>query len=242
MSAQNTVLDYAQLAQTFWRDGYLVVDNFFSVQLMDEYDRLILEHFGFTPEFCHTDEFLSTTGVEVVPWFPQREGIKAFDKVSDDQRLQALTQAILGADWYQQYSMVMFSKQGTKGQAWHQDCPPEDERLFNMNRLIYTMDITESGTGGQTLVMPGSHRKGLIPSTNQPFPDDYKVILSPKKGSLVLLHGHCWHSVLPVTGKYRVSTNYRVAPKGTPEDITDIGIYRNIKYQFSTERIIEHRE
>lgn len=236
-----TTLDYKALAHQFWQDGYLVIENFFSDALMNEYDELILEHFGFTPDFWHTDEFLNMTGVEVVPWFPQREGIKAFDQVSDDERLNKLTEAILGQGWYQQYSMVMFSKEGTKGQAWHQDCPPENPEQFNMNRLIYTMDITETGTGGQTLVMPGSHKMGLLPATHEDFPDERKVVLSPKKGSLVLLHGHCWHSVLPVTGKYRVSTNYRVAPKGTPENITDIGIYRNIRYQFSTERILEQR-
>lgn len=236
-----TTLDYTALAKQFWQNGYLVIESFFSEALMDEYDKLILEHFGFTPDFWHTDEFLNTTGVEVVPWFPQREGVKAFDQVSDDERLNKLTEAILGQDWYQQYSMVMFSKEGTKGQAWHQDCPPDDPEQFNMNRLIYTMDITETGTGGQTLVMPGSHKMGLLPASHEAFPDEKKVVLSPKKGSLVLLHGHCWHSVLPVTGKYRVSTNYRVAPKGTPENITDIGIYRNIRYQFSTERILEQR-
>ena len=237
-----TTYNYKALAEQFWRDGYLVIEEFFDETLMNEYDEMILSHFGLKPDFWHTEEFLSTTGVEVVPWFPQREGITAFDKISNDERLQSLTQEILDDGWYEQYSMVMFSKQGTKGQAWHQDCPPENAKHFNMNRLVYTMDITQDGTGGQTLVMPGSHKMGLLPSLSEAFPEEDKVILSPKKGSLVLLHGHCWHSVLPVTGKYRVSTNYRVAPKGTPENITDIGIYRNILYQFSTERIIEQRD
>ena len=238
----NNSLDYQVLAKQFWRDGYIVLEDFFSPELMEQYDELILEHFGYQPDFWHTEEFLTTTGVEVVPWFPQREGCKPFDTVAQDPRFNALTQAILNDGWYEQYSMVMFSKQGTVGQAWHQDCPPEDKRFFNMNRLVYTMDVDKETTGGQTLIVPGSHLKGLIPAENEPFPDEDKVILSPKKGSVVFLHGHCWHSVLPVTGKYRVSTNYRCAPKGTPEDITDIGIYRNIRYQFSTESVIEKRD
>lgn len=236
-----TELNYADLANTFWRQGYLVIEGFFSDSLMDAYNEKILNHFGMTPEFAHSDEFIQKTGAEVVPWFPQREGVVEFDIVSKDERFIKLTEAILKAGWYEQYSMVMFSKQGTKGQSWHQDCPPENPEHFNMNRLIYTMDITEEKTGGQTLVMPGSHLKGLIPSTNEPFEEDKKVVLSPKKGSLVFLHGHCWHGVLPVTGDYRVSTNYRCAPKGTPENITDIGIYRNIRYQFSTEQVLEER-
>ncbi|MFD2167008.1 phytanoyl-CoA dioxygenase family protein [Thalassotalea euphylliae] len=235
-------LDYDALAKQFWRDGYIVIENFFDDALMEQYDQLILDQFGYSPEFWHTDEFLETTGVEVVPWFPQREGCLAFNTVSEDERFKALTQAILDDGWYEQYSMVMFSKQGTKGQAWHQDCPPDNSHFFNMNRLVYTMDVTEKGTGGQTLVMPGSHLKGMLPSLSESFPEQDKVVLSPKKGSIVFLHGHCWHSVLPVTGKYRVSTNYRCAPQGTPENITDIGIYRNIRYQFSTESIVEERD
>lgn len=237
----NQDLDYTALAQQFWRDGYLVIEDFFDDNLMDRYNIQILNHFGLRPEFEHTDEFLQRAQVEVTPWFPQREGNKDFDIVSQDPRFRALTQAILKDDWYEQYSMVMFSKQGTKGQSWHQDCPPDDARFFNMNRLVYTMDIDPNLTGGQTLIMPGSHLKGLIPSPSEEFPEQDKVVLTPKKGSIVFLHGHCWHSVTPVTGKYRVSTNYRCAPKDTPENITDIGIYRNIKYQFSTSEVIEER-
>ena len=47
--------------------------------------------------------------------------------------------------------MVMFSKQGSKGQSWHQDCPPEDTSRFNLNRLVYSMDI-DASIGGETLV------------------------------------------------------------------------------------------
>lgn len=237
----NTSFDYKALAEQFWRDGYLVIENFFDEDLMNNYNQLILDHFGMQPDFAHTEEFLEKAAVEVVPWFPQREGFEAFNIVADDQRFKALTQAILDNDWYEQYSMVMFSKQGTKGQAWHQDCPPDDKRFFNMNRLIYTMDISANTTGGQTLVMPGSHLQGLLPSLSEPFDESKQVVLSPKKGSIVFLHGHCYHSVLPVTGEYRVSTNYRCAPKDTPEHITDVGIYRNIIYQFSTSSVIEER-
>jgi ectoine hydroxylase len=53
--------------------------------------------------------------------------------------------------------MTMFSKKGTKGQAWHQDCPPDDNQKFNLNRLVYTMDIDDQ-VGQKVLVMPDSHR------------------------------------------------------------------------------------
>ncbi|MGJ8693488.1 MAG: phytanoyl-CoA dioxygenase family protein [Thalassotalea sp.] len=233
--------DIKHYADKFWRDGYIVIEDFFEQPLMDLYHQKIIDHFGLDPKFQHTDEFITKSAVEVIPWFPQREGESCFDRVAQHAILNELTSTILGNNWYEQYSMVMFSKKGTKGQAWHQDCLPEDDKKFNMNRLLYTMDIDKNTTGGQTLVMPGSHKMGILPASTEPFDDHKAVILSPKKGSLVLLHGHCYHKVMPVTGPYRVSTNYRVAPQGTPEDITDIGVYRNMLYQFSTAKVVQER-
>ena len=233
-------MNESQLANRFWQDGYLVLENFFDLQLMDKYHQLILDYFGENPEFYHNQEFLSKASTEVIPWFPQREGINAFDKIADDPLLNALTQEILGTGWGAQYCMVMFSKQGTRGQAWHQDCPPDNTDIFNMNRLVYTNDIVPE-IGGLTLVVPGSHRRGIL-SVGDPLEDfQDQVVLAPAKGTLVLLHGHTWHRVLPVNGPYRVSTNYRCGPAGTPEDVTDICVYRNMLYQFSSNQVVEER-
>ncbi len=229
-----------QLANDFWENGYLVLENFFDEKLMDHLNKLILNQFGMNPEFWHNDEFLSKSQTEVIPWFPQREGVNDFDEVEKDKRLQSLTQKILGEGWQQQYCMVMFSKKGTVGQAWHQDCPPDDPAKFNMNRLVYTMDITEE-IGGQTVVVPGTHKKGELIAGDPNAILANQVILNPKKGTLVLLHGHTWHRVLPIKGTYRVSTNYRTGPAGTPEDITDICVYRNMRYRFSTSEVLEER-
>ena len=136
--------------------------------------------------------------------------------------------------------MVMFSKQGTSGQAWHQDCPPDDPQQFNLNRLVYTRDISDE-IGGQTVVVPGSHRAGELPVGDPTGHFDGEVVLRPKKGTLVLLHGHTWHRVLPIKGRYRFSTNYRAAPAGVPDDVTDVCVYRNMRYQFSTSEVIEER-
>jgi len=233
-------MNYKQLAEQFWHQGYVIIEDFFDASLMESYDDLILKHFGFTPEFCHNDEFLNKSATEVVPWFPQQEGVDAFDQVEQDPRLQALTQEILGPDWQSLYCMTMFSKQGTKGQAWHQDCAPENPQRFNMNRLIYTSDITPE-IGGQTVVVPGSHKRGLLTVGDVVEDFDDQVILTPKKGTLVLLHGFTWHRVKPVVGKYRVSTNYRSMPAGTPQDITDICVYRNMRYKFETNEVLEER-
>ena len=233
-------INIEELANHFWENGYVVIDNFFEPKLMDALNDVITKHFGETPDYEHNEEFLTKSKAEVVPWFPQREGVNDFNVIDDNPTLQALTAAILGDHWQEQYCMVMFSKQDTYGQAWHQDCPPEDSMIFNMNRLVYTHDINDE-IGGQTVVVPGTHKKGLLPAGDPDVPLENQVVLEPKKGTLVLLHGHCWHRVLPVKGKYRVSTNYRSTPEGVSADITDVCVYRNMRYRFSTSEVIEDR-
>ncbi|MCH1493118.1 MAG: phytanoyl-CoA dioxygenase family protein [Luminiphilus sp.] len=229
-----------ELTALFHRDGYIALDGFFNDQPMAHLDSLIHSHYGSNPGFHHDEAFLDKSQTDVIPWFPKQDGVQDFDAIENDPGLQSLTDAILGEHWDSQYCMVMFSKQGSLGQAWHQDCSPENSKQFNLNRLVYTADITDD-TGGQTVVVPGSHRNGLIPPGNPVGNFQGQVVLQPKKGTLVLLHGHTWHRVLPIKGAGRVSTNFRAVPASTPDDITDICIYRNMRYQFSTSRVVEER-
>lgn len=233
-------MEMNDLHNTFWRQGYLVLEDFFAAQAMDSLQSLILGHYGLNPEYEHEAAFLSKSATQVIPWFPQRSGEQAFDEIEHSNDMRTLTKAILGKGWKSLYCMTMFSKKGTKGQAWHQDCPPDDPQQFNLNRLVYTMDINEQ-VGGELLVMPGSHRLGKLPAgeVNEDFSE--QIILTPKKGTLVIIHGHTWHRVLPIKGAYRLSTNYRAVPQNTPEDITDICVYRNMLYQFSTSKVLEER-
>ena len=210
------------------------------MELMRRLDKKIIEHFGDNPAFLHSKDFIEKAKTDVIPWFPQDKGRSDFDIVDDHRELRELTQALLGDNWARLHCMVMFSKQGTAGQAWHQDCAPEYPARYNLNRLVYTSNIDET-TGGQTVVVPGSHRRGLLPA-GDPWADfEDQVILHPKAGTLVLLHGHIWHRVLPIHGRYRYSTNYRAVPARTAPDITDVCVYRNMRYQFSTETVIEER-
>jgi Phytanoyl-CoA dioxygenase (PhyH) len=228
------------LAKIFWEQGYLVVEDFFDENLMDKYQEHILGHFGAAPEFLHNDEFLAKSNTDVIPWFPQQEGVVDFCIAEKDERFIDLTEAILGEGWSSLYSMVMFSKSGSKGQAWHQDCPPENQNRFNLNRLVYTMDVDDH-VGGQTLVVPRSHKRGelSVGDVDENFYD--QVVLRPKKSTVVFLHGHTWHRVLPVHGKHRVSTNYRCCPKGTPGNVTDVCVYRNMRYHFPTTKVLMER-
>ena len=236
------------LATQFWRDGYLVIDGFFDRELMSQLDDNILEHFGAEPDFLHEADFLARSKTDVIPWFPQQDDLDGyrpdlaapFDEVGSDPRLQRLTDAVFGAGWRQLYCMVMYSGPATNGQAWHQDCPPEDESRHNLNRLVYTRELTEE-TGGQTVVIPGSHRRGEISAGDPEESLSGEVVLSPSAGTLVLVHGHTWHRVLPVNGPFRFSANYRACPAGTPDDVTDVCVYRNMRYRFSTKELLEQR-
>ena len=242
-------MNHEALSEEFRQQGYLVLHDFFEPHLMDRIDEKIREHFGDNPDFQHEDEFIEKSKTEVIPWFPQNpdlpeysaDAAEPFDSLETDPRLENLTRALLGDGWSTLYSMVMFSRKGTAGQAWHQDCPPDDAAKFNMNRLVYTRDLSDD-IGGQTVVMPGSHKLGELPAGDPHQDLESQVVLRPRKGTLVLLHGHCWHRVLPIKGAYRFSTNYRVCPAGTPEDITDICVYRNMRYRFSTSSVIEERQ
>jgi len=228
------------LLSRFERDGFLVIEDFFDPALMDDLDRRIRDHFGNNPEFLHDDQFIRKSKAEVVPWFPQKDGVMAFDEINENARFRELTWLVLGDGWSSQCCMVMFSGKGTTGQAWHQDCPPDDATVFNLNRLVYTSDISDE-IGGQTVVVPGSFRQGILPAGDPLGEFGNQVVLRPKKGTLILLHGHTWHRVLPIQGDYRSSTNYRAAPAGTPDDVTDVCVYRNMRYRFSTSEVVEER-
>ena len=231
---------YQHYADSFWKNGYLILENFFPDELMDHANEKILNHYGMQPAWEHTDEFITKSAVEVVPWFPYREGITDLDAIDEDEKMNAITDAILKDGWNNLYCMAMFSKQGSKGQAWHQDCPPESKLKYNLNRLFYTHDITNE-TGGEIVIYPGTHKAGVLPAGVPDADIDGQIIYTPKKGTMIYLHGHCWHRVMPVKSAYRISVNFRAVPLGVPEDITDICVYRNMRYKFSTAQIIETR-
>ncbi len=234
-------MDMAKASTAFERDGFVVLEGFFEPPVVGELDRITRAHYGLAPGWAHTDEFVGTAEVEVVPWFPQREGSTDFDRIEHDPRLVELTTALLGPGWRADYCMAMHSRAGSAGQAWHQDCPPEDPHRFNLNRLVYTHPIG-GRRGGALVVVPGSHRMGPVPPGEPRAPLSGQLVVEVEAGSLILVHGHCWHRVLPVGSEVRISINYRALPAGVDGEPTDVCVYRNMRYRFSTSEIIEHRD
>jgi len=233
-------LDPSELNRQFWTDGYVVVEGLFDDSLLDLLHAKILDHFSGAFQNANSKDFDDLAATQVVPWFPELEGVDGFSLIDENPQMAEMTTAMLGEGWNTQVCMVMYSAPGSAGQAWHQDCPPEASQDYNLNRLVYTSDIDEQ-TGGQLVIVPGTHRQGTIPA-GEPHGDlPGQVTIAPRKGSLVLLHGHCWHRVLPVGSTSRVSTNYRATPTGTPGNVTDVCVYRNMRFQFSTQSVVEHR-
>lgn len=237
-------VDIPMAQEQFSELGFVYFPRFFDTDLMDRVDKACRTHFGNQPQYAHDIHFISKSKAEIVPWFPQRDGDdqdkELFDEIDAYEGFATLTEALIGPKWSNLYSMAMFSKQGTVGQAWHQDCPPENGLRHNLNRLIYSEAIRQE-IGGEVVLMPGSHRNGVLP-VGDPVEDmQGQMVLRPGKGDLLFLHGHCWHKVLPVHGGTRYSVNHRAVPAGTPADITDICVYRNMRYRFSTAEVVEER-
>ncbi|MDX2185533.1 MAG: phytanoyl-CoA dioxygenase family protein [Opitutaceae bacterium] len=163
---------------------------------------------------------------DVVPWDPIKDKNDVLTRLQRHPDLLQVTEWVLGKGYTAPGSLVMFSVGGGRGQAWHQDCPSEGDVGFNLNRLFYTEDV--SLEEGAIVVVPGSHKWGRIPPGGHQDPMEGEVALTPRAGTLVLLHGHVFHRVTPnLTPKRRISVNYRAFPSGVSESVTCIGVYRN---------------
>lgn len=225
-------LSLSGIRREFERWGVVVFPRFFAEEellsarkAMDEYFAP-LQARAMSLTSAHHGEAEKSFACDVIPWDPLKEKHPVFRNLHNHPALVEVTEAMLGAGFTAPGSLVMFSVGGGRGQAWHQDCPVEATRDFNLNRLIYTGDV--SVEDGAIVVVPGSHRMGRIPPGGHQDPMDGEVVLTPKAGTLVFLHGHVYHRVTPnLNRKPRVSVNFRAFCAGTSPDVTCIGVYRN---------------
>lgn len=226
---------FEELRSRFEEHGVLVFEGYLSGERLERlndaiaghYNPIVRERFGVDA----ISEAGATFECEVLSWDPLTEGSDAFAALHADDSLDELTTAVLGEGYTAPRSLVMWSVGGGKGQAWHQDCPSDDPASYNINRLFYMQDTAVED--GAIVVVPGSHRMGRIPRGGSQDPIDGEVVLTPKAGTLVLLHGHVYHRVTPnVSKRPRVSVNFRAYPAGVSADVNRIGVYRNGAYDF----------
>jgi ectoine hydroxylase-related dioxygenase (phytanoyl-CoA dioxygenase family) len=233
-------LSLAEARERFEEDGFLVLPGVFSPDSLRAINAAHDEHF-----LPLIDEAARMAGDEaqraarfacdVISWDPVREKHPLFTALLHDPELEAITQTLLGPGYTTPASLVMYSVGGGRGQAWHQDCPIEDGAGYNLNRLIYTRDV--SMDDGAIVVVPGSHRAGRIPPGGHQDPMPGEVTLCPDAGTLVLLHGHVYHRVTPNLNRQpRVSLNFRAYPQGTDPRVNCIGVYRNGTVDFCSDQ------
>ena len=218
----------------FAEHGVVVVPGFLDREQVALLNREIDAHYGPLVRERFGIEAVSQAAIEmdcdVIAWDPLGEEVEPFQVLAADPRLATLTRELIG-EFSAPGSLAMWSVGGGKGQAWHQDCPPDDPSQFNLNRLFYLQD-TEVDDGA-VVVVPGSHRMGRISPGAPQAPIPGEVMLTPRAGTLVLLHGHLYHRVTPnVSLRPRASVNLRAYPADVPREITRIGLYRNAAYDF----------
>lgn len=219
------------LHEEFKRSGVLVFPHFYADAELNPIRGEIEAFFaniraGAAGMTSSNREGLENFSCDVVPWDPVKNGSAAFQKFVRHRILAEATDSVLGPGYVDGFSLVMFSVGGGRGQAWHQDCPPDNSTGFNLNRLIYPENVALED--GAIVLVPGSHRRGRIPPGGHQDPIEGEVVLTPTAGTLVFLNGHVFHRVTPnLNHKPRVSVNFRAFPAGTSPDVTCIGIYRN---------------
>jgi ectoine hydroxylase-related dioxygenase (phytanoyl-CoA dioxygenase family) len=220
------------LRDQFDRDGLIVVEDFLSREDCDRVNAALdAKYAEWRAEARQVHELGDAYACDVLAWDPVREEHETFCDLAANERLAALTGEVLGEGFGTQTSLVMFSVPGGRGQAWHQDCPPEEVGLFNLNRLIYARDA--SFEKGAIVVVPGSHRFGVIPPGDNQGSIEGELVLTPSAGTLILLHGHVFHRVTPnLTAEPRNSINLRALPAGVPDWVTCVGVYRNGRARF----------
>ena len=220
-------MDIQTLARDFATNGFVHISQLLQPDLLAALNQDIDAHYWSIDEASfELPDYMKEFACDIIPWDPLSAGVASFEQLAALPELADVTEACIGDDYQSYGSLVMYSKRGGRGQAWHQDSVPDDNLGFNVNRLCYARSVEKED--GALIVMPGSHRRGRIPEG--PHQEDMpgQVILCPRAGDVLLVHGWCFHRVLPNTsGRSRVSINIRVYPGETDRSVCGTGLYRN---------------
>ena len=231
-----------ELRHHFAKYGVLIIPGFLSPERVHELNAVIHTHYRPIVRDRFGIDAVGRAGVEfeceVISWDPIAENVIVFEELAADDRLEWLTTAVVGEGFSSRTGLVMWSVGGGKGQAWHQDCPPDDPTRFNINRLFYMQDTGIDD--GAVVLVPRSHRAGRISEGGAQDPLPGEITLTPTAGTLVLVHGHLFHRVTPnVSRRPRVSVNLRTYPAGVPDNVNRVGIYRNGAFDFRAGRAVK---
>ncbi len=220
--------------ETFNREGVLIVENFFDPRELLEVNVALDAHWRQATgrgEDVAMKEAFAHIKCQVLLWWEAQNDSEVIKSFMQHPQLRDLTLELLGPDYTHLHTLIAYSLPGGEGQSWHQDSRAKDnEKHFNVNRLIYTRDT--SVEDGAVVCVPGSHRMGEIPHGGEQDDLPGQRIIAPKAGTIVFLHGRCYHRVLPNrSGKLRVSVNFRVKSPGSSDMLIARPIYRHMDAQ-----------
>jgi hypothetical protein len=233
-----SVVDFTGAARRFWEDGYVAIDGFFPRDVASASHEWLGSEGEGAPvwtdatksESIETDLHISIVLCDAL--------VSSIQRIHADARFRALTGAILGHDYNDLYAMLMRFKGPGAGGPWHQDCSSEVGEPYCMNRLIYPHDAG-AAVGGSLVVVPGSHKLGRIPPGEPHGSMPGERVITPRAGTVVLMHASTFHRVSPVHSTVpRFSINLRAAPAGTSSTVTNVAVYRNVLCLFDQDREI----
>jgi ectoine hydroxylase len=233
-------MSFDNVRNQFWEQGFVVLEGFFTdqelsgvVQSLDRYREQVSKKFEEQYQASKDREIFDT---KVVNFGGEASQDQEFQKLVQNQRLYQVTQAVLGEGYQNDSLLVMFTTRGS-GQAWHRDCHYENPGHFIMNRLIYTQDLIPEA--GALYVVPGSHKLTELPPGELHEPIEGEIMITPKKGTLALVHSSTFHRVQRnETDEPRVSINFRVRPKDAPAGLTSIAVFRTGKWDFAKKQMV----
>lgn len=231
-----------ELKDQFDKNGYVLLPGFFTDEELAGVDALVESYVKRAEPLLEAqarqrgntfDQF--ETNVAAFGEEAARE--QAFRTLEKNERMDALTRLLIGDGYEKEGLLVMVTPRG-HGQAWHRDCFDANPRHFVMNRLIYTRDVRPEQ--GALILVPGSQRLKTFPPGGLQEPIEGEVVIAPQKGTLAFVHTFLFHRVNPnETDLPRASINYRVRPRGAPQGLTSVGVFRTGKWDFRTEEKIE---
>lgn len=216
---------------TFAQDGIMVVENLFDADALGDINQAIDEHWQSSVaqnEHEQAKKDFEHIKCQVMLWWHAEQDDQRVADLMNSTQLRDTTIDLLGAECTHLHTLVAYSLPGGDGQAWHQDSRASDnQKFFNVNRLIYTRDTTMED--GAVVAVPGSHLMDEIPHGGEHDDLPGQRVICPKAGTVVFLHGRCYHRVLPNrSGRMRISVNFRVKSPGSSDRLIDRPIYRHM--------------
>jgi ectoine hydroxylase len=198
----------ARQADSFDRDGFLILENIFSA---DEVDALVGEsatlRSGGKP--VPAGDIVSESGSgEVRTIFRLPDHSALFDRLARDRRLAGIARFLLGEDIYIHQSRLNY-KPGFTGKEfyWHSDFETwhAEDGMPRMRAVSASLLLTDNDAlNGPLMLMPGSHRHyiscaGETPEDNHKTSLQKQEIGTPSPESLTKLAKA--HGITAATGK-----------------------------------------